>query len=305
MKSEGGNRKKGWEIRERDEEIVRWLGRHRLATAEQVMRRYGMHRAKAYARLGVLAEAGLVRHEPGIRSARVYLATRAGLRRTGMNLPAGTVSAASFAHDLAVVDVGIVLEQHYKDAVLTEREIRASERASEYQLREPVSRGAMWPDLVIDLPQRHAVEIELTLKSRDRLAAKLRAYDRSTYAAVTYFTSDRAIAAALREVGARTGLGDRLRIERIPDVSETRRDEPQSERTEATAPVEEESRALAAKLERANADLSARDQEINKLASIKQMLINELLSYLDAGHRQRAEIRRRWEQQLAPLRRDR
>jgi hypothetical protein len=99
----------------RDIEIAKWLGRHRLATAEQVMRRFEMHRAKTYARLGVLVQAGLVRFEPGVRSKRVYLATSAGLAATALRLPPGTVSPASFAHDIATVDVAIDLESISND----------------------------------------------------------------------------------------------------------------------------------------------------------------------------------------------
>jgi hypothetical protein len=77
---------RAFRVTERDLEIVRWIGRWRLATAAQVQKRFGLHQAKAYSRLQGLTRAGLLRAEPGYRGAGVYLATRAGLGAVGLDL---------------------------------------------------------------------------------------------------------------------------------------------------------------------------------------------------------------------------
>lgn len=212
----------------RDLEIVTWLGRHRVATAEQVMRRFGLQRSKAYQRLGAMVEHGLVIHEQGVRTARVYIATPKGLAATGLDLPRGGVSPATAAHDLAVVDAAIPLEGSVVRVLLTEREIRRAARLGSTHFRIAARGGAhapdeggMWPDLVVVdrlSGELHAVEVELTLKKRDRIADKLRAYSDSTYRTVTYQCATAGIFRAVSQAGARTSIGPRLRIEHIGDI---------------------------------------------------------------------------------------
>lgn len=299
--SSGGSRGRGrgWKIQERDEAIVCWLGRHRLATAEQVMRRFGMHRAKAYSRLGVLAEAGLVRFEPGFRSKRVYLATRAGLTHAGLRLSPATVAAASFVHDLATVEAAIELEQRFDGSVVSEREMRASSRCGDYKLLEPASHAVMWPDLVVEATERYAVEVELTLKARDRLRSKMLAYAASTYASVVYLVDSRAVETAVREAGREAGLGSRLRVDAIV------RGHSGTPGPVVAAPASGfvgEVRALELKLARALAEVDTRGKDIERRDAYTRLIVNEVLEYLDAGRQQRSEIVRRWEREFASLR---
>ena len=220
MKQGAQDRRTATAVTDRDIEIVRWLGRHRLATAEQVMRRFEMQRSKAYQRLAVLVAAGLVRHEPGVRSPRVYLATSAGLAGAKLDLPRATVSAASFAHDVALVDVAIPLERAGHN-VCSEREIRrhtSDDGSNPFQLRLLGSgsdaRGA-WPDLaLVDHCARTitAIEVELTLKKAERLAGKLTAYVASNYARVIYLCDKEPVAQAVRAQAARVGMAPRVEV---------------------------------------------------------------------------------------------
>ncbi len=69
----------------RDAEIVDWIGRIGAASAEHVMRRFGMSRSTAYERLNSLTKDGLLEHH-GVLFARpgMYTATSAGLRWQGL-----------------------------------------------------------------------------------------------------------------------------------------------------------------------------------------------------------------------------
>jgi len=181
-----------------------------------------MHRAKVYTRVRGLQDLGLVRLEPGIRGPGVYLATRTGLSVVGCELSAGTVSAASYAHDLATVDAGIGFELEVcRDGgqVLSTRELHRCGHTYAIQVRQG-SRGAggvvarHWPDLVQITPagQRVAVEVELTQKASRRLGDKLAAYASSDYFRVVYMVPTDKLKQRLEHHAAKTGLGQRLAV---------------------------------------------------------------------------------------------
>lgn len=210
-------------VTERDIEIVRWLGRHRLATAEQVAKRFGMHRSKSYQRLKVAVDAGLVRHELGVRSCRLYLATRAGLSLAGLDLPVATVSAASCAHDLALVDIAILLEMQPNRRLISERELRRSDEDAVRRLQlKTFNNGdeprAQWPDMVVvDYEKRTitAFEIELSLKKSSRIQDKLRAYQTSPFHRIEYICGQEGILKSVRREAQSAGLGDRIVLSRF------------------------------------------------------------------------------------------
>ncbi len=142
----------GFRATERDLEIVKWLGRVRLARAGQVAERFAMTETKAYARLRGLRGMGLVRHvRRGVPGPGVFLATGQGLRATGLDLAEATVSAASLHHDLTVVDVGTGLERQ-RLRVETERELRLAGRTLEVRITRAGVKAAHLPDLAIAGP---------------------------------------------------------------------------------------------------------------------------------------------------------
>jgi hypothetical protein len=113
----------------RDREIVRWIGRLRMATAAQVAERFRLGRAVSYARLSGLVRHGLLTHvrlfhgEPG-----VYVATRAGLSIVDLELPPARVDIRTYAHDLDLSSLVVELEREFgPERVSTERETRAAD----------------------------------------------------------------------------------------------------------------------------------------------------------------------------------
>jgi hypothetical protein len=186
------------------------------------MARFGLHPAKAYARLKGLVGVGLLRTEQPFRGAGVYVATREGLGFAGLeHLKAATVAAGSYAHELAIVDVMIGIELAGDELlVLTEREMRRLGEA--YMLRLGTSRSASsrhWPDLALEAPggKRWAIEVELTRKSRERMDRKLRAYDSSRYEQVVYYVPDQRAASRLRLQGERAYLREGFLSVRVLD----------------------------------------------------------------------------------------
>jgi hypothetical protein len=182
----------GFRVTERDVEVVRWLGRVRLATVRQIREKMGMGRTKAYERLAGLVGLGLVVHERGVPGHGVYLASREGLRMAGLGLAPASMSLGSLAHDLAVAEVVARLESQMPGiGLLTERELRAHvHETGDQTFRPRVSQRGMresrhWPDLVLltgrTEPSWLAIEVELQKKGAQRLQAILAGYDRAGY----------------------------------------------------------------------------------------------------------------------------
>jgi hypothetical protein len=179
----------GFHITERDVAIVRFIGRTRLATVDEIRVRFAMARSKAYARLRGLVEHGLLIHDSRVPGHGVYLATASGLALAGLDLAPATVSLGALRHDLAVA--AVVAQFEAADVRLqTERELRQHVHATGDNTYRPsvVRRGMRdarhWPDLVLvthsaQLPGWGAIEVELTRKSAERTRAILTAYKNS------------------------------------------------------------------------------------------------------------------------------
>lgn len=303
-KIKGGDRRDGktsarGDVTERDVEIVHWLGRHKLATTELVMRRFGMQRSKAYQRLAILTNQGFVRHEPGIRTSRVFLATTKGLSVADLDLPRARVSAATFAHDIAVAEAAISLERAKLTTVLTEREFRRLDQHDPGQFRiayeglpGAADQRGLWPDLVaVDRVSNamHAIEVELTQKKNARITHKLRAYAASRYATVTYLCAAPNVARVVQEAAELCGLGDRLVI-KLGIASATPHPQRADELQRLLDLIRAE-RSTRVELEQRSEALSA---QLDRERRAGFAIIEDIARYLSADKPTRQVIRRRW-----------
>ena len=121
--------RRGFRVTARDKEILRWIGRLRMASATQVAERFHLGRAVTYARLAGLVRLGLLEHARVFHGAPgVYLATRAGLAAVDLELPPARIDLRTYAHDLELSSLVRQLErEHGRAGVSTEREMRAAD----------------------------------------------------------------------------------------------------------------------------------------------------------------------------------
>jgi hypothetical protein len=207
-------------------ELLRWTAGLGPVSAEALAGRdCGVSRQSARARLAAAERAGqmrswrLLRGEPAL-----YTVTRAGLRAAGApDLAPASVSAAGAAHAGACARVAASLETAYPGhAVLGEPALRAAVRAGELRLPAPRLPGrpagaprSHRPDLVL-VPQEArdrlpvAVEVELTVKSPERLEAICVAWARErTIGGVLYFAAA-PVRAPLERAISRAGAEGRI-----------------------------------------------------------------------------------------------
>jgi hypothetical protein len=175
--------------RNRDRELLRYVGRHGVVRIGQVMTAMDAGRSVTYDRVAACVAAGLlerlelVRAEPGL-----LRATREGLRYAGLGLPLAVVSPGAVDHWLRCASTAQLLGNHYgHERVLTERELVLAEQIEE----RPIA-SARVGTLPNGAPRMHradlavlaedgtiAIEVELTPKSPRRLQALMRGWRRA------------------------------------------------------------------------------------------------------------------------------
>ena len=203
--------------------IVDWIGRLGAAGAGDVAAHLGLDLAEARARLGACARSGLLRTarllhgEPAL-----YVATRAGLRSVSLEgLAPCRVSTTGFAHLSACARLAVALERARPDVRLaSERELRLAERragraiaSAEVGLGRDGEPALHRPDLVLFGPHGPvAIEVELTIKSPQRLRQIVRGWGRCRLVqGVVYYATPGAARAVRRAVDA-LYVGDRVTV---------------------------------------------------------------------------------------------
>ncbi len=172
--------------RNRDRELIRYVGRHGVVRIAQVMTAMQAGRTVTYDRVAVCVEAGLLERLDLLCSERGLLrATRDGLRYAGLGLPVASVSPGAVDHWLRCVSTAQLLGRHFgHDRVLTERELVLAEQIE----GRPIA-SAKVGELPNGAPRLHradlavlaeggtiAIEVELTPKSPQRLQRLIRAW---------------------------------------------------------------------------------------------------------------------------------
>jgi hypothetical protein len=174
--------------RSRDQELIRFVGRHGLVAIRHVMAELEIGRTAAYRRVAACIEAGLLDRldllcsEPGL-----LRATRAGLRYAGLGLPLAPASPGNVEHTIRCTTTAQLFAKRYgKDRVITERELVLAEAIegrpiASADLGERHGRPHLHrPDLaVLAETGTIAIEVELTPKAPYRLQGLIRAWRRT------------------------------------------------------------------------------------------------------------------------------
>ncbi len=167
----------------RDEDIVRWITRHGLVTADQVEARFFGSPWAAYRRLRALERLKLIRRDlTHYRHPAVIRVTMQGAQLAAVGVGPARLVPHAVPHSLAVVDLTErVLRDHPGNTLITEREFRAAELRA---LREgTLTRCPRIPDGILvlsraDGAERVALELDLTPKRTREIKSVVDAYAR-------------------------------------------------------------------------------------------------------------------------------
>jgi hypothetical protein len=211
--------------RNRDRELLGFVGRHGIVAVPQVMAAMEAGRSVTYDRIAACVDRGLIERLRLLRDEpTVIRSTRDGLDHAGLGLPVASVKPGLVRHHLACAEVAIRAERHYGSGrILTEREFAWRERAEGRRLAAvQVGRAGRHgapkvhrADLAILTDEGViAVEVELTAKAPTRLETLVRAWRaarlRGDVAGVNYLCEPgqtrRAVERAVQKVGAQDSV---------------------------------------------------------------------------------------------------
>jgi hypothetical protein len=206
----------------RDEELVRFLGRHGVASVAHVMHEFEIGRTAAYRLAAACVERGLIERDDSLRrEPSVLYATREGLRWAGLAYPVAKLSPSLIRHGLRCTSTAQALGREFPGAVHTERDLCRIER----QEGRPIASAKMGtrpdggprlhrPDLALVTEAGViAVEVELTAKAPRRLEGIMRAWRRSPWVSgVRYYCEPGATRRAVERAILATRSGERVRV---------------------------------------------------------------------------------------------
>ena len=161
-------------LTDRDMEIIGFINEFGFCEMPQIERRFGLNKPRSYKVVKRLINAGLVVHEYILRYRHgIYRLTREGAECTDLPM-LKYISLGSYLHQLTVVDVHLKLLQRFPEATwMSERRLKR-----EQFLENGFHRYGHVADGMLVFPdeKKIAIEVELTMKGKDRLNKIARSY---------------------------------------------------------------------------------------------------------------------------------
>lgn len=176
-------------LTERDLELLRWINGHGFVTARQAADWMGTCLQAGHRRMGLLHEGGYVTRQRLFHGAeRAYWLSALGQQVSGDTLSCPeTISPATYRHHWMMVDLAHDLITKTKGQFTPEHRLR------EQRAIKGVGAEGHVPDGLLKVKSKKpiAIELELTLKGRERLEGIVEGYLDRDLSAVWYFvTSD-------------------------------------------------------------------------------------------------------------------
>lgn len=168
-------------------EILRMLNEFGFCDISHIGKRFDVKKTIAYENMQILINYRLVMHTRLLKyQPRVYYLTSKGIDLLKLDLPLiRRIPLNIYAHQLTVIDVYLKLRKIYPNAIwVSERRLIREKYSSNSKMNDHLPDGA----LVFPEGYQCAIEVERSLKTRDRLSAILNEYGlQTTYREVWYF----------------------------------------------------------------------------------------------------------------------
>jgi DNA-binding MarR family transcriptional regulator len=204
-----------WQVTPRDIDMLQWIGRHGLVTAEQLARRFFSGKRAAYERIRKLSQLGLIERLPTFwKESGVLRLTKTGADLAGTGIPPANLVLAQVHHAIAVVDlVEHLLAKNPGATVQTEREIRM-ERYHDIRDRRLRPGEGRIPDAVLTLADGKsvAIEVDLTPKRTRDYERIISAYLSEKADLIWYYATSTEVASRIRDVVLRERADDMIDV---------------------------------------------------------------------------------------------
>ncbi|GHV48768.1 hypothetical protein FACS1894204_13160 [Synergistales bacterium] len=214
-------------ITERDRQIIALINKFGFFTADRLSKIYAISQNRIYRRLKVLHDNKLLQYKRFLNAyPGVYWPTKDGKELSDSQLtPIHAPRIATFEHELRVIDVYISVKEKYGDSVqwITAREIISNRIAEARDAKEvlQVLKSKIPDAILIRENKKFAVEVELSVKSRQRLKKILTNYavslTQSIFDGVLYYITKKSVAERLERLITETNLTGQFRILRLEE----------------------------------------------------------------------------------------
>lgn len=225
-----GRRVHGHQLTDRDLEILRWIARHGVVTAELVGRRFFWHADRndygkwaAYRRLAALERMRLIiRNKSYGYPVPVLRVTREGARIADVGVGPAPLVHSQLRHSIGLVWLTeYLLAENAGSQLTTERELRADRYRQRLARETPNGQGRA-PDALISVPapgaraRTVAVELDISRKDRREIERVIRQYDHEEVDKIWWFTRPVRLE-RLRTIVRELRADDRIEVRRWLD----------------------------------------------------------------------------------------
>jgi hypothetical protein len=217
----------GWQVTDRDLDMLRWIARHGLVTTDQLARRFfarddgEVGNRAAYERVRKLTELRLLQRMPTFyREPLVLRVTGEAVNLAEIDVGPANLVLSEVRHSLALVDlVEQLLLENPGLSIQTEREFRVERLRSIKEGKHSLGKGRI-PDGILHTPdgKRIAIELDLTSKRTRDAERIIRSYQYEKIDKVWWYCMSPEIANRINDTVRRRQADDFIQVRLCPQV---------------------------------------------------------------------------------------
>ena len=200
-------------FQKRDAQVLQWINSFGFATAEQIQKFMKIKKTTAYVRIKKLVDGGYLTRERLLHGeGRLHKVTKLGvLASTDGLAPMKYITLGTFRHDLMLVDLALALEAETGGTFIPDRRFRHNEGLSGKGQLGRVADGYLF----IGDDKPIAIELELSVKSRARIADVIKTYGGDLgVKEVWYYTDQKSVVHALQKAAKGYSF---IKIRQLPE----------------------------------------------------------------------------------------
>ncbi len=185
------------QITEREKEILQFINAFGFCEIVHIIKQFSMKQSRCYQVMEKLKRGGLVKHERVFYGRHgIYWVTHKGASYTELP-PLTTIPLAHYGHQLTIINLYMKLQNLYPEIRwISERQLIQEKFFDGVGKRGHVADGILvYPD-----GKKIAIEVELTLKGKNRLQKILKGYVRQQELSEIWYYCAPELIAAIREL---------------------------------------------------------------------------------------------------------
>jgi hypothetical protein len=185
--------------------MLLWINGHGFATVEQISKWLGVGKPFTYARIKKLINGGYLNRERVLHnSKRIHIVTKLGKEVSNDELPVPSkLNFGTYIHDMKLIDLSLSLIEIHGGEFIPERRIKQLKGLSGVGVSGHIPDGI----LTKEDGAKIAIELELTVKSKERLTKIMNEYAANLdFKEIWYFVESQTARNALSKAAKNAGV---------------------------------------------------------------------------------------------------